>query len=188
MADEKNTFTDQDTGEDVAVTPEYEEGEADLLPEAETVVDEVVEDILEASEEATDTALVQGFDTAVSAVQDAVDALDNDQSKTAHLDPHLSDTVVIMGRSITVPGGIYTVVFGALAVATVIEIALAELPRGFFTIPIMVSLALVKAVLVVAYYMHLREDSRIFTLTLLIPLLIALTATLFLLAVPVNGY
>ena len=68
------------------------------------------------------------------------------------------------------------------------DIILSELPRGFLTIPIMISLALVKSVLVVAYYMHLREDSRIFTLVLLLPAFVALIATLFLLAVPVTGY
>ena len=188
MADDKKNLTDQTTGEDVPATPEYEEGEAELLPEPETGVDEVVEEAVEASEEATDSPVVEGFDTAVTAVQKAIDSLDDDQHETAHLDAHLSDTVVIMGRSVTVPGGIYTVVFGALGVATVIEIALAELPRGFFTIPIMASLALVKAVLVVAYYMHLREDSRIFTISLLMPLVVALVATLFLLAVPITGY
>ena len=101
---------------------------------------------------------------------------------------HHSDTVHIMGRSITVPGGIYTVVFGALGIATVLEVLLAGLPRGFLTIPVMLSFALVKAILVVMYYMHLRSDSRIFTAVLLLPVVVALASMLFLLAVPMTGY
>jgi cytochrome c oxidase subunit 4 len=101
---------------------------------------------------------------------------------------YLSDEVTLLGRHFSVPGGIYTVVFGALAVATLIEVIIFELPRGFLTIPLMVSLAVMKALLVVLYYMHLRTDSRIFALALLIPLGVALAATFYLLAVPPTGY
>jgi caa(3)-type oxidase subunit IV len=52
----------------------------------------------------------------------------------------------------------------------------------------MLSLAFVKAVLVVMYYMHLRTDSRIFTIVLLLPVMVTLLATLYLIAVPVTGY
>lgn len=114
----------------------------------------------------------------------------------AAADPHdlaahreyLSDEVALLGRRFSVPGGIYTVVFGGLAVATLIEVLIFELPRGFLTIPLMLSLALMKALLVVLYYMHLRTDSRIFALALLIPVGVALAATLYLLAVPPTGY
>ncbi len=187
MAEEKDTLTDQTSGEEVKATPEYTEGEAERLPEPESGIEAAVVDAVDASEKATDSGVVKGFDAAVTAVQDSIDSLDDDQHDVANHAEDFSDTVAIMGRSVTVPGGIYTVVFGALAVATLTEIILAELPRGFLTIPIMISLALVKSVLVVAYYMHLREDSRIFTLVLLLPAFVALIATLFLLAVPV-GY
>jgi hypothetical protein len=36
--------------------------------------------------------------------------------------------------------------------------------------------------------MHLREDSRIFALALILPLVIALVSALFLLSVPIVGY
>lgn len=105
-----------------------------------------------------------------------------------HHKEYLSDEVELLGRRFSVPGGIYTVVFGALAAATLLEVIIFELPRGFLTIPLMLSLALMKAVLVVLFYMHLRTDSRIFALTLLIPVGVALAATLYLLAVPPTGY
>lgn len=105
-----------------------------------------------------------------------------------HHKEYLSDQVELLGRRFSVPGGIYTVVFGALAVATLLEVIIFELPRGFLTIPLMLALALMKAVLVVLFYMHLRTDSRIFALTLLIPVGVALAATLYLLAVPPTGY
>ena len=111
------------------------------------------------------------------------------QAHAAH-DAHdtLSDTVVLMGREVTVPGGIYTVVFIALGIATLLEVIIFELPRGPLTIPLMLAFGVIKAALVVMYYMHLRTDSRIFTATLMIPVGMALVATLFLMAVPVTGY
>lgn len=113
---------------------------------------------------------------------------DEHESSTAASGHEHSDTTIIMGREITVPGGIYTVVFIALGVVTLVEILLSQLPRGFFTIPIMLSLAIVKAILVVMYYMHLKSDSRIFTVVLLLPVVVTLLATLYLIAVPVTGY
>jgi hypothetical protein len=43
-------------------------------------------------------------------------------------------------------------------------------------------------VLVVWYYMHLRTDSKLYALAIIIPLLIGIVATIFLLAVPTTGY
>jgi caa(3)-type oxidase subunit IV len=100
----------------------------------------------------------------------------------------LSDTTTILGRTITVPGGIYTVVFIFLAIATVVEIIVGSLPLGFLLIPLLLAIAVIKAGLVVAYYMHLRTDARIFTYILLLPLGVALLAALYLLAVPPTGY
>lgn len=190
MADEqKQPLTDQKTGEKVSPTPSYPPGEAERLPEAKTGLEAAVTNAVQASEEAVSSPVVKAFDSAVSAVQEAVDHIPGPPA-TAHeasAEEH-SDTVIIAGREITVMGGIYTVVFAALGAATLIEILLAEVPRGFFTIPLMLSLAIVKAVLVVMYYMHLKSDSRIFTAVLLLPVAVALLATLYLITVPVRGY
>lgn len=110
-------------------------------------------------------------------------------SNNHHPDAHVpSDTVVVMGKTITVPGGIYTVVFGFLAIATLFEIVLAEMGLGGVGIFLLFAIAGVKSVLVVMYYMHLREDSFIFTIALIFPFLMALAAVLYLVAVPPTGY
>lgn len=184
------TLTEQGSGEPIKATPEYTPDESQKLPEPENVVDKALIKGYQAAEEAAEhSPVVHGFDAAVTAIQDAVDHIPAaPETRAEAYAPHHSDTTIILGRAITVPGGIYTVVFGALGVATLIEILLAELPRGFLTIPLMISLAAVKAILVVMYYMHLKSDSRIFTLVLLLPVAVAIIATLFLLAVPVTGY
>jgi caa(3)-type oxidase subunit IV len=98
---------------------------------------------------------------------------------------HDDDTTVVFGR--TLPFPIYTVVYGALGILTLIEVGLSQLPRGFLTIPIMLTIAFFKAGLVVWFYMHLNTDSRIFALTLIIPVILVVIATLFLMIVP-TGY
>ena len=95
-----------------------------------------------------------------------------------------SDTTVVMGREVTLPGGIYTVVFIALAIITALELAIAEIGLpGAVGIPLLVGLSIAKAVMVVMFYMHLRDDSRIFTYSLVVPLLMAVLITGFLMIV-----
>lgn len=105
----------------------------------------------------------------------------------AHLVGHHydEDKTVVLGREIPLP--IYTVVYGALGALTVIEVLLSQLPRGSLTIPIMLVIAFLKAGLVVWFYMHLNTDSRIFAITLIIPVVMVIIATLFLMIVP-PGY
>ncbi len=111
-------------------------------------------------------------------------------------DDHNSDTVMlpIINRSITVPGGIYTVVFAALAALTLIEVVVGLIlggslgPNGTLVKVIaLLGLAISKALLVVAFYMHLRSDNPIFRLVLGLPLLIVALSMLYLVAVPPAG-
>jgi cytochrome c oxidase subunit IV len=56
----------------------------------------------------------------------------------------------------------YLGVFIALAVLTAIEIGVTYLPLP--RIPVLIPLALIKAALVVMFYMHLKFDKRVYTL------------------------
>jgi caa(3)-type oxidase subunit IV len=80
-------------------------------------------------------------------------------------------------------------VFISLGVLTILEVLSSEVFSERLRVPILLSLALVKAFLVIYFYMHLKSDSRIFALVLLIPVLIALLSALFLFSLPTNyGY
>lgn len=106
----------------------------------------------------------------------------NLHAEASHADGHAlhSDEVKFGGATFTMPGGLYTFVFIVLAVVTLIEIVLAEsgLPAGV-TIPLLSALSIGKAVLVVLYYMHLLQDSRIFAYAFGIPLAMASIIVLF---------
>ena len=122
----------------------------------------------------------------------------------AHLhDDHAhSNTVVIRGREITVEGGIYTVVFGALAILTILEVLIAEVLNsaiegvadggagGLTALKafLLLGIGIIKSTLVILFYMHLKDDNRILAIVLLLPLLIAALSVLFVLAVPPTGY
>lgn len=95
------------------------------------------------------------------------------------------DTTKFMGRVLPVP--LYTAVYIALGVFTLIEITLSQVPRGFLTIPIMLIIAATKAGLVVWFYMHLNKDSRVFAVALLLPMFLVIVVTLFLMLIP-TGY
>jgi caa(3)-type oxidase subunit IV len=176
--------------ENVAVTPEYEpEAEIDRAPEAETAVEEQVNEAFEAAAKAEDAPAVEAFDDAVEGVMDTLE--ENANGDVALIgEHHHSDTFTIplLGAQMTLPGGIYTFVFGVLAILTVIEVAAAELmPDGALTIIILLAAAIAKALLVVTFYMHLANDNRIFRVVLLLPLIVVLLSVLFLLFVPVGG-
>lgn len=107
-----------------------------------------------------------------------------------------SDTVELpVIGAITVPGGIYTVVFGILGILTLLEVLIAETIGKMegdvaetLKIVLLLGIAIAKSALVVLYYMHLKDDSRIFLVTLLLPLLITLLSIFYLLVVPPTGY
>ena len=96
------------------------------------------------------------------------------------------DTSVFLGR--TFPFPIYTVIFGILAVVTIIEVIIAELPDGWLGAALLILLSVFKAALVVWYYMHLREDNRLYALILIVPVILVTVGTLFLASVPLGGY
>ena len=114
---------------------------------------------------------------------------------------HHSNTVALLGREITVEGGIYTVVFGGLAILTVIEVVSAEFlkdaihdaPSAAATLTaikaiLLLAIAVVKSTLVIWFYMHLKDEKRILAVVLMLPLLIAALSVMFVLAVPPTGY
>jgi cytochrome c oxidase subunit IV len=56
----------------------------------------------------------------------------------------------------------YVLVFVALTVITIAEVGVTYLPLP--RIPVLVPMAILKAILVVLFYMHLKYDNRIFTI------------------------
>ncbi len=118
-----------------------------------------------------------------------------------HEGDHHSNTVQLLGREITVEGGVYTVVFGGLAVLTVIEVVSAEFLNGaIHDAPdaaaalqaikaiLLLGIAIIKSSLVIWFYMHLKTESRLIAIVILLPLLIAGLSIMFLLAIPPSGY
>ena len=113
---------------------------------------------------------------------------------------HHSNAVTLLGRQITVEGGIYTVVFVALAILTVIEVVSAEGLKGAIhdapdaatlqaiKAAILLFIAVIKSTLVIWFYMHLRDEKPLLAVVLLLPLLIAGLSILYLLAIPPGGY
>ena len=118
-----------------------------------------------------------------------------------HEGEHHSNTVQLLGREITVEGGVYTVVFGALAVLTVIEVVSAEFLNGaIHDAPdaaaalqaikaiLLLGIAIIKSSLVIWFYMHLKTESKLIAVVILLPLLIAGLSIMYLLAIPPDGY
>jgi cytochrome c oxidase subunit 4 len=60
-----------------------------------------------------------------------------------------------------IPKKVYFSVFAALMVLLALTVWVARLPLGAFNIYVAMSIAVVKAVLVVLYFMHVRYSSRL---------------------------
>lgn len=99
---------------------------------------------------------------------------------------HHDDRFVFMGKTYDMP--VYTAVFIVLGILTLIEVAIAELTDAFFTAPSLLIIGLLKAGLVMYYYMHLKDDTRLFAISIILPIVVALLSLMFLLAVPPSGY
>ncbi len=120
------------------------------------------------------------------AEHNAIEPIPHDM-QAAHKAHDDHDVTVIFGRTFNMP--VYTAVFIALGILTALEVIVAEIfAEPAIRIPLLLGMAVVKAGLVMYFYMHLREDSRIFAAAILIPIAVALLAALFLMAVPSTGY
>lgn len=175
----------------VPAPDEYPEGQADELAErleeagGANAFEQGVVGIVEATEAASDSAPAQAFDRAVTSIQEGIEAV-MDAPAHDHADHHHGDVTVFRGKTYDIP--IYTSVFLGLGMLTIIEVLIAEIiTTDVLSIPLLLGIAVVKAGLVVYYYMHLNTDSRVFALTLIIPVLIGLLSALFLFAIP-SGY
>jgi caa(3)-type oxidase subunit IV len=110
----------------------------------------------------------------------------------AHDHAHTDTVTVPVLGTITVPGGMYTVVFGVLGILTALEVLIYELLKGaeepLFGIRsvALFIISLGKAGLVVWFYMHLKTDNPIFRLALIVPVIIVVISVVYLLGVPVG--
>jgi len=125
----------------------------------------------------------------IEAIEDTVNAADMaDQAKaTFHPLPHaIADDTVLFGYTIPLP--LYTVIYAGLAIITLLEVIISSFPHSIFTTIPLILFSITKAVTVILFYMHLREDSRIFAFAIILPMFIALVASIFLLSVPPGNY
>lgn len=167
----------------------YPEGQAEAmaksLPEDANTFEKSVTEAVEVTEQAQSSPAVQGFGSAVAVIQRAIESVGGERT-TEHHDPAThGDKTYFLGKEYDIP--IYTSVFMALGVLTVIEVLLAELISGDIKIPLLLGIAGAKALLVVIFYMHLNTDSRIFSIVLAVPVGLAILSVLFLVAIP-TGY
>jgi cytochrome c oxidase subunit 4 len=59
------------------------------------------------------------------------------------------------------PKGIYYAIFAALMVLTAITVAVAFVNLGPFNFPVALSIAIIKATLVILFFMHVKYSSRL---------------------------
>jgi caa(3)-type oxidase subunit IV len=88
----------------------------------------------------------------------------------------------------TLPGGIYTFIFGVLAALTVIEVLLSFVNLVAVRAPLLLVIAFAKAILVIAFYMHLTRDNWLFRFVLGVPFIVTLISVMYLLGLPTNNY
>ncbi|HYO88793.1 MAG TPA: cytochrome C oxidase subunit IV family protein, partial [Candidatus Limnocylindrales bacterium] len=93
------------------------------------------------------------------AATDAATAVMPAAQTALHNDAHPAQET-LFGRPI--PFAAYTAIYAILAVTSLVEVLLAELIPfdSWIRIPLLGGLSVMKAVLVMAYYMHLKDDSK----------------------------
>lgn len=196
MAEEqKNPEEEQSTVEDVVETvEETAETVAETIDETADEVQSTIEDTVEEVSETVESA-VEATPNAVALATTSTDKqnfMEIGEELTrghGHVDHHYSDEVVIpyFGHVGTMPGGIYTFIFLVLGALTLIEVLITIIGENAFTITILVLLSILKAYLVIMYYMHLKDDNPIYRLVVILPLIIVLLSTLYLLGVPAGA-
>ncbi|HLF26860.1 MAG TPA: cytochrome C oxidase subunit IV family protein [Anaerolineae bacterium] len=69
--------------------------------------------------------------------------------------------------------GKYVLVFIALGVLTAIEVIVAVVIHAAGALPLLLALAVAKAILVALFFMHLKDDTKWFSFIFIFPLLLA---------------
>ena len=189
IAAETQGMLESDEGREVKATPEYTPGEAEEV-EGDDRAAEVTRGILEKTEELSESEPAQAFDHAVETVMETLD--EGSETHVPSLHHHYTDEVAIpIIGTVTLPGGVYTAVFIALGVFTLLEVITAELfATSGIKIVLLMGMAVAKAFLVIWFYMHLNRDARsnpLLYVVLLLPLTVTLLSILYLLGVPSFG-
>ncbi|GAB1421351.1 hypothetical protein MASR2M15_15110 [Anaerolineales bacterium] len=113
----------------------------------------------------------------------------NHEAHITHPAHEHSDAINLFGRTFSLPGGIYTFVYIALGIMTLMEVLIAETLRGVAVGSIaLLVLSISKAALVMMFYMHLKDDGRFLTAIILLPISVTLLSLLYLIGIPPTGY
>lgn len=189
IAAETQGMLETEEGREVKPSPEYTPGEAEEI-EGDDRAAEVTRGILEKTEELSESEPAQAFDNAVETVMETLE--EGAETHVPSLHHHYTDEVAIpIIGTVTLPGGVYTAVFIALGVFTLLEVLTAELfATSGIKIVLLMGMAVAKAFLVIWFYMHLNRDARsnpLLYVVLLLPLTVTLLSILYLLGVPSFG-
>jgi caa(3)-type oxidase subunit IV len=97
---------------------------------------------------------------------------------------HDGDVTVLFGKTYHLP--LYTSVFVALGILTLIEILLSFVDNDVAFV-VLIGISVTKALLVILFYMHLKNDDRLFAWILAIPVSLAMLTIIFLIVAAPNG-
>lgn len=158
-----------------------------MADEQPKLTEEAADEIREQAEALEHAPAVEAFEAGKEAIVEAIESVTAAPAtpEKAHAPLH-GNTTEFLGM--TIPYPVYTVIFGALAVLTLLEVLVGTGPDGILRIPLLLVIAIVKAGLVVLYYMHLKSDSRFYRWVLAVPLFVAIAAISWLLIVPPQVY
>ncbi|MDQ7023936.1 MAG: cytochrome C oxidase subunit IV family protein [Anaerolineae bacterium] len=111
------------------------------------------------------------------------------EETTQAAEHHYTDTFTVpFYGEMTLAGGVYTFIFGVLAALTVIEVLVSFVDIAALRIVVLLTFAFAKALLVIAFYMHLNRDNWLFRFVLGVPFFVTLVSVMYLLGVPPSGY